>query len=82
MIKFLIIHVYFLILIIGIPFSAGTRVCIGNNFSLLEQKIFLVGLLKNFEFKLENENEIIESMPNSILFTPKKLNIVFKEIKN
>jgi len=31
------------------PFSAGPRVCIGMNFSLLEQKIFLVYFLKQFQ---------------------------------
>jgi len=32
-----------------IPFSNGPRICIGFNFSLLEQKIFLVYLLKRFQ---------------------------------
>jgi len=32
-----------------IPFSAGARVCIGNNFSLLEQKVFLMDLVKRFK---------------------------------
>jgi cytochrome P450 len=35
------------------PFSAGQRVCVGNNFSLLEQKIFLVRLLQRFSISLE-----------------------------
>jgi len=30
------------------PFSEGPRICIGMNFSLTEQKIFLVSLLKRF----------------------------------
>jgi cytochrome P450 len=29
-----------------VPFSAGARVCIGNNFSLVEQKLFLIKLLQ------------------------------------
>jgi cytochrome P450 len=29
-----------------VPFSAGARVCIGNNFSLVEQRLFLVKLLQ------------------------------------
>jgi len=41
------------------PFSIGPRVCIGMNFSLLEQKIFLVNLLKRFkEIKLAAGAEI------------------------
>jgi len=41
------------------PFSTGPRVCIGMNFSLVEQKIFLVGLLKRFkDIKLSPQAEI------------------------
>jgi cytochrome P450 len=35
-----------------IPFSAGSRVCVGNNFSLVEQKLFLVKLLQRFKIEL------------------------------
>ncbi|KAL0483294.1 cytochrome P450 [Acrasis kona] len=35
-----------------VPFSAGLRVCIGNNFSLIEQKLFLVKLLMKYEVQL------------------------------
>jgi len=39
-----------------LPFSGGPRICIGMNFSLIEQKIFLVYLLKTFkEIKLAKE---------------------------
>jgi len=31
-----------------LPFSLGPRQCIGNNFSLIEQRLFLVCLLQNF----------------------------------
>jgi len=42
-----------------IPFSYGPRICIGMNFSLVEQKIFLVKLLKQFkEIKLAPGAEI------------------------
>lgn len=41
------------------PFSGGPRVCIGMNFSLVEQKIFLVYLLKRFsDIKLSSTGEI------------------------
>jgi len=35
-----------------LPFSNGPRVCIGQSFSLLEQKIFLTLLLKSYKFEL------------------------------
>ncbi|KAL0483246.1 hypothetical protein AKO1_011532 [Acrasis kona] len=34
-----------------VPFGAGARVCLGNNFSLVEQKLFLVKLLTKFMLK-------------------------------
>ncbi|KAL0477180.1 cytochrome P450 [Acrasis kona] len=36
-----------------IPFSAGPRVCLGNNFSLIEQKLFLAKFLIKFVVKLQ-----------------------------
>ncbi|KAL0479673.1 cytochrome P450 [Acrasis kona] len=36
-----------------IAFSAGPRVCIGNNFSLIEQKLFLTKFLYKFVVKLQ-----------------------------
>jgi cytochrome P450 len=44
------------------PFSSGPRICIGMNFSLIEQKIFLVNFLKHFQK--------IQLAPNSII-TPR-----------
>jgi len=41
------------------PFSTGPRVCIGMNFSLFEQKIFLIYLFKRFkEIKLAPQGKI------------------------
>jgi cytochrome P450 len=62
-----------------IPFSVGSRVCIGNNFSLLEQKIFLATMLRNFKWSLTDSNEILES-PTSFLLQPMKRNIKFERI--
>jgi len=41
------------------PFSVGPRICIGMSFSLFEQKIFLINLLKKFKhIKLAPTGEI------------------------
>ncbi|BDS11264.1 cytochrome P450 [Aureispira anguillae] len=43
-----------------IPFGAGQRMCIGNNFALMEMKVVLVLLLQHFELKLaKNAPEVV-----------------------
>lgn len=37
-----------------LPFGAGPRVCAGRNFTLMEQKIILCHILRNFEVSLPN----------------------------
>jgi len=41
------------------PFGGGPRICIGNTFSLYEQKIFLAKLIKKFKFTLEPGSQLI-----------------------
>ncbi|MCP4440386.1 MAG: cytochrome P450 [Aureispira sp.] len=41
-----------------ITFGAGQRMCIGNNFALMEMKIVLALLVKNLDFKLKNTNQV------------------------
>ncbi len=36
-----------------LPFGAGPRICIGNNFALMEAKIILVTLLRHFDIEVE-----------------------------
>jgi len=40
-----------------VPFGAGLRQCIGNNFSLIEQRIFLVRLLQKYRVVDPKENK-------------------------
>jgi len=43
-----------------IPFGAGQRMCIGNNFAMMEMQVVLVLLLQNFHLSLaKNALEII-----------------------
>jgi cytochrome P450 len=52
--------------------SSGPRICVGNNFSLMEQKIFLSNLILNYEIEFVNEPKEIEVSHHSGLFqTPK-----------
>jgi len=49
-----------------IPFSYGPRICIGMNFSLMEQKIFLATILREFSSIKLSENSVIEPEPKNI----------------
>jgi len=50
------------------PFGGGPRICIGNTFSLFEQKIFICSLLKKFRFGLTEDSNL--EITNN-LFSPK-----------
>ncbi|KXN74929.1 cytochrome P450 25A, partial [Conidiobolus coronatus NRRL 28638] len=38
------------------PFGGGTRMCVGMNFSLMEQKVFLIMLLQKFHLNIDKNN--------------------------
>lgn len=40
------------------PFSAGHRSCVGQVFAMLEEKIILASLLRNFEFEFDNTSVV------------------------
>eukprot|EP01080_Neovahlkampfia_damariscottae_P006781 gene6781-10945_t len=63
-----------------IPFSASSRVCVGNNFSLLEQNIFLATLLQKFKFEATDKNAKITIDPTNRVMGPNPLELQFKEI--
>jgi len=53
------------------PFSGGPRICIGMNFSLLEQKIFIVTLLKRFkEIKMAPGGMVIPKIGGFGTYSP------------
>jgi len=62
-----------------IPFGSGSRICVGNHFSLLEQKIFMSLLVKKFKWEFVDKNQKIQ-IDNGLLrgVTPK--NILFTKI--
>ncbi|RIA80803.1 cytochrome P450 [Glomus cerebriforme] len=64
-----------------IPFSIGPRNCIGQNFSIMEQRIILVMFLLKYEWSLP-ENSIHKEelvLGPAFLFRPKNLEINFRE---
>ncbi|GBB96425.1 hypothetical protein RclHR1_02750017 [Rhizophagus clarus] len=64
-----------------IPFSLGPRNCVGQNFSVMEQRIIIVMFLLKYEWSLP-ENSIHKDdlvLSSSFLFRPKNLEINIKE---
>eukprot|EP01080_Neovahlkampfia_damariscottae_P009458 gene9458-1664_t len=65
-----------------IPFSSGSRICIGNNFSLMEQKIFFTELLMNYEVNLVDSSESVDvSSTSSIIQSPKAVSVKFSKVE-
>lgn len=53
-----------------LPFGAGPRLCSGRNFSLMEQKIILCHLLRNFRIELPKENYEVPLLRGSFTGLP------------
>jgi cytochrome P450 len=53
-----------------IPFGMGPRKCLGNTFSLLEQKIFLAYVLKRYRCELIDPNYVIQPTAIGFLMGP------------
>ncbi|KAI7855507.1 cytochrome P450 [Circinella umbellata] len=64
-----------------VPFSGGSRQCIGINFSMMEQRVALSMLLRKYTWKLpeglKHENGIVTDLP--LNFAPESLEIQFVE---
>ena len=41
-----------------LPFGRGPRICIGNNFALLEMQIIVTQILQHFQITLESQREL------------------------
>ncbi|CDH59519.1 cytochrome p450 [Lichtheimia corymbifera JMRC:FSU:9682] len=64
-----------------LPFSNGSRQCIGLNFSLVEQRVFLPMLLRKYEWHLPEDSihkERIQTMGLAVI-KPKDLKLTFKK---
>ncbi|XP_031625406.1 cytochrome P450 6A1-like [Contarinia nasturtii] len=65
-----------------LAFSKGRRDCIGKRFAMMQAKIGLIYLLKNFEFSLaETMPEEIPLMINNALLTPEYLHLNLTAIR-
>ncbi|KAF0532296.1 cytochrome P450 [Gigaspora margarita] len=67
-----------------IPFSSGHRICIGQNFSIMEQIVITTMILLKFKVSLPPDSQKFDKMPlTSSFYTlfPKDLRIIFSELK-
>ena len=54
-----------------VPFSAGMRNCIGKRFAIMEVKLHIYLLAKNFQFEFDNPNEKVDFY-NAVIYRPYK----------
>ena len=61
-----------------IPFSAGKRNCIGQRFALIEEKVILANILRNFDIKSMKTTEEIQPFSDLLLRPTNKILIDIK----
>lgn len=63
-----------------VPFSAGSRNCIGQRFAVLEMKAIISKLLRKYEFRLADECLDHPSLIAALVLKPNnKINFYLKE---
>ncbi|CAH1759248.1 17068_t:CDS:10 [Entrophospora sp. SA101] len=65
------------------PFSSGSRNCIGQNFSLMEQRTIISMLLLNYEISLPQKSPHKDKivLTSGSLISPKNLDLIFSKRK-
>jgi len=58
-----------------IPFSAGSRNCIGQKFALMEEKVVISSIIRNYEIVSLDRMEEVPGVPDLILRPPKGFNV-------
>jgi cytochrome P450 family 4 subfamily V len=58
-----------------VPFSAGSRNCIGQKFALMEEKVVLSSIVRNYEIKSMDQMNEVPGVPDLILRPPKGFNV-------
>ncbi|RIB06475.1 cytochrome P450 [Gigaspora rosea] len=66
-----------------IPFSIGPRNCLGQNFSMMGQKVVIALTLLNFEILLPLNAPHLDEIPlaKTLLLHPKKIDLIFSKLK-
>ncbi|MPR34576.1 cytochrome P450 [Salmonirosea aquatica] len=64
-----------------LPFGGGPRLCIGNNFALLEMQLVLAILLRDFEVSLLSPDQVVEPEPMVTLRPKGSVTLKLKKVK-
>lgn len=63
-----------------LTFGYGKRICLGMQFSILEQRVILSMMLNRFKWKMTDPKQILE-FGASTLTVPKSLGLTFEELQ-